>query len=472
MAPPTNTTSATAIVIPSLDYTNIQTGIHDAGTTFTVWYRYTPVGADGIIGLRFYGDPIVYKPNTEVFIDNDTTSLGSIGSNLMSQIPTLTGRILFFKVIPNGGNPNPATLNVSILRAQNNLSPVGSIFIRAASILPSFITAGYAGLGAGYINDNTGIILKFSEQLPPGESGDYLPTTGEILFGDEFIEFDRLKLYSSSLVLKANIVYDWKQATPIIRTSRETKKFYIGSKGSAPTFPIEYVTVDSSGILSSPVVMVGFGITAIANSHDNLSVYVAGVGGSVGAAIKKWNKAGAAFGADFAAGVANKIVQDLLVMKNGEVVALYHESATDDIFVRVYSSAGAILNTFTAPVVPYTFVSPRLGYANDDSISFWLFLHQSDTFSRFINIKLSDVSILRNFTTPDFSYLDVDQGVSPTFRFVTSDSCPFVLSLAVNKYSGLYFVEIDKTDDTVIDGGVELDLKIPDPFIKTAFVGD
>ena len=473
--PPPNTTSGTAVVIPSIPYVIQQTGIHDAGTTFSVWYRYTADGTEGLIGEYFRGEAGgPYTPSVNLYIDNDATLLGSISANRMSQTPFLSGRTYFFEIVPNGGNPNPATLNINLVKQPRGGKARGDIFIRAASILPSFTAAGYTGLAGGIINPTNGVLKDFEPVFPTGESGDYLPG-GELMFADELNPpFTQLKIYSPSLAEIMSVTYDYTQSFPIVRSWREGNKWLVVSKGQAPT-PIEWTTLTPTGVLATPTPCpASFGCTAGAISPAGDFVYLAGIGGSVGAAIKKWSVAGVAFVADFAAGVANHVVQDLLVMENGEVVALYHQSATDSIFVRVYSAAGAILQTYTAPAVGYTSIAPRLGYANDDSISFWLFLHQSDGFSRFINVKLSDVSVLGNITSPSSDYFQADQGVSPAFRLVASDSCPFVLLLAVQ--GGIF--SVTPTDGTTIPTlrrdryYNNLDKKIPNPTVRTALIGD
>lgn len=472
MPPPSNTTSATAIVISSLtalggEYTNTQQ-VDDAGVTYTVWYKYVGETSDGIVGLMFYGDATVYKPSLTVYIDTDVNTLGSSGANLMSQIPIISGRTYFFKVVPNVGNPAPANLHVSVKQAQNLAVPTGSIYIRAASILSTFQSNGYTGLGGGFIDPNTGAILGFVSQFIPGEFGDYMPSTGEIIFGDEFFDPTNLKIYNANLNLLRSVAYTGS-STPVIRTSRELRQWLVVDPGQSPTVTTTYRLVTIGGSVVSTVAVGGanFGCTAGAVSADTLSVYLAGVNGSVGSPIKKWDIAGGAFVADFAAGIANYVIQDILVMRTGEVVVLYHRSSIDDIFVRTYDSAGTLLRTFAAPAFNYTTVAPRLGYANDDSLSWWLFLHRStDGMSRFFNVRLSDNVTLKDIMAPSSDYFKIDEGATPAFRFVTSDSCPFVLVLT--GVTGLYVIVPNKKHDTYYDA----DRKIPNPTIRTAIVGE
>lgn len=475
MAPPPNTTDATAIVVPSLDYSVVQTGIHDAGTTYTVWYKYVAQPNDGAVGMIVYGDA-TYRPQLFLYIDDTLDLLGSTSNNRQTMVPLIAGRTYYFECFPNAGNPTPANLTFKLYKQPREAQAAGDIFIRAASILSSFQNEGYTGLAAGIINPTTGIIKNFIPQLQVGESGDYL-STGQILFGDEYTTpFDKVKLYNAQVTLLKTITYAKVPFSghPVIRTHRESNRFLVVDKGSAPD-EVQYQWVTAAGVINTVQVLTAGtqGCTAAAASHQVSPsfIYFAGVGGS--SAIKKWNTGTLVFDADLVAAVANYVVQDILVMSNGDLVVIYHRASIDDVFVRIYDSTGVLLRTWTAPVVPYTSVAPRLGYGNDASLTFWVFLHQSDGFSRFFNINVADVSQNVNITTPDSTYTTLDQGASPGFVHVTSDSCPFVLLLSAGTgfYPGIYIFEPNKTDDTVNNSGSLLDLKIPNPTFKTGLIG-
>jgi hypothetical protein len=433
--PLTNITEGTAYVIPSLPFEIVQVVKDSGGTTRSSYFKYTGVVEDGIVGFWAYGDATgsvatPYKPRLRFDIDDTSTNLGETDGNKMTQLPIILGRTYFLRAYVLSGTPTSSSLYLSILRAPDNLpAPDDSIFIRAASIFSWFIAAGYTGLGAGYITTADGVIQGFIPQLQVGEGGDYLPDTGEILFSDEFINPGNLVLYTSNFTIIATIPYVWSQNHPVIRTHRESKKFYVGNKGQSPSVLTEYVTVDALGNISSPVVMGSFGMTAIAANVDESIVYVAGRGISANSPIKQWDVGSSAFIADLAAGVSGHIVTDLLVMSDGKIIALYHQASIDSIFARIYNTSGTILNTYTPTIGPTTFTSPRLGYADDDSISFWVFMHRSDGFSDFRNVRVSDVVELNTQASPSSDYFEIEPSADPEFRFVTSDSCPFVLVL-------------------------------------------
>lgn len=447
----------------TLPYTNTQT-VDDSGTTYTVWYKITAPAEGVLAGEWFYGDPTTYRPTTELYVDGFTGGdlLGTINPNLFSQTPLLAGRTYYYKVIPNGGNPTPAVLNVSVLAAQDLTVPSGSIFIRAASILPAFQAKSYTGLAAGYIDASTGAILAFENEFQVGESGDYLPNTGELLFGDEYQDpvFNReLVLYDSSLNIIATITDTWPTGGyPVIRTHRESRKFYVGTKGQFPT-PCQYVTVTETGVASAATILTGsIGMTAIAANVAETFVYMA-LGGVSPPPVSKWDVVGEAFAADFAAGIVGSVIFDILVMSDDSVIVGFWNSSTEALVVKRYNAAGVVLNTYT-PVTPdpMSSILPRLGYANDDSLTYWLFMHRSTGFSDFRQVGIDGVEIL-DIQAPDTTYTTIETP-TPLYRFVTSDSCPFVLFLG--GYRGLYKLVRGKRNDTLwITENETEDVKIP-----------
>ena len=479
--PPPNTTPATAVVIPSLDYDVVQSDIHDAGTTFSVWYKYTGIDPNDVVGIMFRGAG-AYTPSMNLYIDDEFTLLGTVAANRMTQVPLLVGRIYLFEVVPNVGDPNPAVLTVSLKKQPRNGFNSGDIFIRAASILANFQTEGYTGLGGGVIHPTTGVIKDFDPMFQVGEAGDYL-STGEICFADEYnAPFDKFRIYRPTLPLteKAVVTYNWNGSFPIIRTWREGLKFLVVDKGQAPGNPVEWFTIDGNGVQSAitPVTAGNFGCTGAAMSPAGDKVYLSGIGGSGNTNIKVWNVAGGVFDADFAPDVGGGYTtEDILVMKNGEVIVLYHDSAIDSIFARIYDSTGATIADYTVPIpaAGFTSISPRLGYANDDSVTFWIYPHGSDGFSYFKQVNVADGTLVREFTTPDTTYFTIDQGDTPAFRHVTSDSCPFVLMLGVE---GGIFSVTPPTNATAIPSlrrdryYNNLDKKIPNPTVRTALIGD
>jgi hypothetical protein len=93
------------------------------------------------------------------------TSLLSISgiSNSPIQFLVTGGARYWLKVIPNGGNPSPANLTLTIYCAPNLSVPAGAIAVNDDS-------AGFPLVYASGTADYT--VLKFQDDFPSGEAGD------------------------------------------------------------------------------------------------------------------------------------------------------------------------------------------------------------------------------------------------------------------------------------------------------------
>lgn len=500
---PANNTEATALVITSLPYETTRTDMVSQGFAFTVWYKYTPTADDREINVKFTGtSAAAYLPWLDTYIDDSSKLMWETTPARMQQFPTLEGRPLLFEVSEtnNASTTVLAVLTISILPVPTvDPIPYGSIFIRGGSIPSSWITYGYTGITAGFIEPGTGEIIHFLQPFPPGESGDILPS-GIMLFGDDFEASGvtgRITLYDSDFSVITNLTWPWTgyYGWPFIRASREFNKFYVISEGDFGGTGAKYMTVDPDGTTSADVVFptgATYGVLCGANSHDDLSVYL-GVGND--GVLKKYTKSGGGL-SDLAGAVVggppdyfDYQIRDMLVMETGEIVVLYQNynfgAVRGDMFVRIYDPDGTLLRTYTPPTsLWYTSVPARLGYADDDSISFWLFLHLNgpapdNGFSRFFNLRLSDLAVLEDFRAPDGWYLTQPHNTTtPDYRFTTSDSCPMIISLVpVPDKSGIYYKKPPTTTTypppTVrYDRYYTSDNKIPDPTIRTALLGE
>jgi len=207
---------------------------------------------------------------------------------------------------------------------------------------------------------------------------------------------------------------------------------------------------------------------------------------ATGAAIKQWDLIGNVAAADLVAGIAGYGISDILVMNNGDIIALY--VLDDPIFVKRYNSAGVLQATYSIGSSIYpNGANPRLGYdANASQTSFvvWWFpiagLAQADF------IRISDGVILDTFQSTTF-----EEGVGDDATvgdFGPSNSCPIIVLGTNNEFStpgtnntdgtlfiaaaasppavasGIYEMVGGKTDDTIwidVDAGTDQHVKIP-----------
>jgi hypothetical protein len=437
MAPPINIDAANAIDILSLPFSSTQ-NVHDAGITYTVWYKYTGSVPNEVIGFRFYGiingGAGTYRPFTTVF-SGPVDFIGSTGNNLNSQLPINIGTTYYFRITPNAGNPNPAILNIDLIRAPQNAVLAGDIFISAASITPSQIAVGFTGLPGGYIRTTTQQIVNFQQFFIPGEQGDILPN-GIMLYVDEFSVLSPppppplgnywLNLYDANFVLLTRVVFYSPITPPLVRTHNPSNKFYVLDPGGSGNF-IHFANVTDGGVISARTPLTGFqGATALAVNNAENVLYIVGVGSSLNSNIKRWSIPGSTFLSDLSAIVVGYKVTDILVLSDDTIIASYFKSTTPRSSYAVhYNTAGTVLNTY-APIfgATLTSINPRLGYSANSPEAFWFFNHLTTGFSDIRLIRVSDGVELVTSLTPDSTNTQIEQ-INPPLT-VTSDSCPII----------------------------------------------
>lgn len=412
MSAPTNTAATTATDIgTNLPYTTTQT-VDDAGTTYTVWYRYTAQIDDVAIGVFGFGDLTTYQPVVSVWTGPASAPVayhGIAGDNVPVQIGVTPGETYYFKFTTNAGNPTPAVLHVSILGAPNETVPAGSILVNDDTDgLPCVILSG--------TDDNT--TLRFLFPFPAGEQGDILPN-GNFLVEDKFA--NTLHFYDGSDFSELTSL-SW--TTPaFIRTSNAGNRFYISKTGGVVS------TVTSAGAFGATTWTVATSVQALcANNAQTILYYSRGANGDP---IKRWDLTNDVGLSDLVAGIGSHKPTDILVLGDDSIVfTSWKSTVTRDLNVYRYNAAGVLQNTY-AFGSDFTSTSPRLAYAIDDPNSFWLWTHPSgagDGTSKFLNIKVSDGSTLTTRIQTEYeggAYLPA-ANATPV-RFGNSFSCPFFI---------------------------------------------
>lgn len=411
MAAPTNISAATAQALGDLPASYTQR-VDDAGTTYTTWYSFV-APSTGVISAFGYGDASVYTPTTTPWIGptGAPTNLLSIsgGANLTIQFPVTSGTTYFLKVVPNGGNPTPANLTLSVELHTDVAAPLGTIAINDD-------TDGFPLALLSSTADYT--VLRFVTDFPAGEAGDTL-IDGTVLVENDNDTVDLYTTNTGSFVL----VNQTAITVPKIRTCNGANTFYVGNNVN----PATYFTMTRDGTASAPVTLTANGsLAALAAANDESVLYFANTGS--GAAIKTWNIPGNVAGANLVAGIASYSVIDILVLGDDSIVVGYQRGSVDYKVLR-YSPAGATLNTYTFGS-SFTSTVSRLAYAIDDPNSFWVLLHPASTdtgTSKFLNVQVSDGTILTTRLSAEY-----EDGVyqsaataTPLARFGNSFSCPF-----------------------------------------------
>lgn len=493
----TNTSGATAFELPEIPtgptllLSGVQIVVDSGGVVNTVWFKTRAPIRDRVIDFHFYGRILggAYSVITNSYyngFDPGTNLVNDTSADHPNQLPIGNGSFYYFQAVRNSSSAANAVLAFDLFLAQELAVVAGSVFINSASEFDFMVSAGLAGLPGGICDITTGEILNFRPFFLCGESGDILPTSGIMMYGDEFGVFAPLPggtninvyLFGPNFSQITSFIFDQGgSGGPLIRTHNESGKFYILSKGLGVTDGT-FRSVDSAGNLGGLHTFTGSkGCTAFAVSADETIVYKAGVGGSANSNIKRWDIAGAAYLSDLVGSVANYKVTDMLVLSDGSIVAMYFKSTVvRDCFARRYSSAGATLNTYTfSPFSnPLLLTDPRLGYSIDSPNSFLAAFNTTvDNKHNLRQVKVSDGTFINSCGVNNVFFEDIatPETLTPNWP-VVSDSCPIIqLRVGVTPpavFGGIYIIVPGKTNDTVLSGGVTVDLKIPDPTWRTA----
>src|SRR3990172_3717594 len=395
MPAPTNTSAATATVIASLP-ASITQDVHDAGTTYAVWYKYTAVTGDNVIGLWGFGDLVTYTPTSQVFLgpaSAPVSYLGGVGAqNKPIQFPVTPGVTYFFRFTTNAGNPTPAVLTLTIEAHTDQTAPEGSLAINDD-------TSGFPLAILSATADE--IVLRFVQDVVAGEAGDILPS-GLLLLADASVA-GQLKPYDATYAEIATVTSTGQDD---VVTTNKLDTFYIVRTGSGGNNAI-VTTVNTSGALGPTTWDLGTVgvIAACVNQAETILYY--GKSGT-NQPVKRWDLVLNAAMSDLVAGVdANTAfsAKDFLSFSDGSILVLYRNTTTSSSYAKHYSAAGATLHTYT-----FTYAlsssTDRLAYHTDET-AFWVWLKggaAATAVPTILKIQISDGTVL---VTRTFTYYSI-----------------------------------------------------------------
>ena len=256
MAAPTNQTPATATVIAALPASIVQ-DVHDAGTTYTVWYKYTAV-QELVIGVFGYGGGGAYTPATEVYSDEGVTKIVPHPHPLVLpdddkavQFQVDKASTYWIRFITNPGDPSPALLQIEAETAPTESIATGAIAVpddsdnRPCALLSQ--TVDYK-------------VLNFAQPFPNGEAGDILDS-GYILTEDG-ITFEAIGFHPD--MTRDKTVISAGTGPLKIRTCRGPQRFYVAEYKGSP--PISVSVVDASGVVVGTHSLTGVDFPTV--THD------------------------------------------------------------------------------------------------------------------------------------------------------------------------------------------------------------
>lgn len=508
--PLSNLTPETAIevLVSTLPYNNTQV-VLEGGVIKEVYYKLrNDLTRDAVVTFWFHGDVIPHEGDVYYVPDYEGYNTVDFEKNVFDaypnspcEVPIKAGESYWIEVSNywsiGVSSPN---LHVSItLKPHSVVYPAGQIVIFSASTDSFF--AGKGGLHTGLIDPVLGEIVNYLPFFPSTEHGDILNNGTYLINDNSYVTTEEeafLMLDPSFKIIKTipyeDLVYTFE---PLIRTNNATNKFWIAQTGYSGTSN-RYANVTSAGILSPFTDLLDFpGIASTVAAHaalNNESHLLLAPNRVSQNYIYKWNLSTLAWDGTIGTEIPSYRPTDILVMNDDTIIISYIHSSfgppeyKKSNIIRRYNLAGTQLNTITITTTAGSTVVPRLGYAADP-LYFWVWMPLTDGRSLIKKIKVSDFSVTIDTEVKNVYETSI-QTVAPELIYV-SDSCPIietrVLGMGESEeggpiptdVSGIYFISPNKSKadwhDSYYDSANptgEIERKIPNPIIRTAYIGD
>lgn len=501
--PSTNLTPATAIevLVSALPYITTQ-NVSDVSNTQKVFYKLTnDLTHDVVITFWFYGtipgnQAVYYSPDYNAYPNVGlTTNIFNAYPNCATEAPIKAGESYWIEIFDRGpvaGTNRILNINIS-LKPYSAFYPAGQIIIFSASSDTFFNNKG--GLHAGFIDPLLGQIVNFLPFFPASEGGDILNNGTYLITDNSWItkpdppsQAWYFLLLDSSFNITTRILFPAPTSgftfEPLIRTNNATNKFWIAQTGYSGA-PNRYASISSTGVISPIINLPQFttpsGATIAAHATTNNESHLLLVPNFIGYQnLHKWNLSTLAWDGTIASDIPNYSPTDILVMTDDTIVVCYVKgSVPRETMIKRYSPTGTELNSIIISVTSFA-SNPRIGYAAD-SLYFWVWIPLSTGRSLVKKIKRTDFSVSVNFQVGNVYETSLETA-TPVLIY-TSDSCPIIETRVAGGIppfegvigAGLYELVPKKLEDTVYTdpttGDGEEDAKIPNPFVKTAYIG-
>lgn len=446
MPAPTNISYGTATDLGSTFPTVVTQQIDNAGTYYTVFYKIT-IAAAGVYGFWIYGtDDFDYIARTTIRsgpsdVSPQVDSFASIDDGVMVVMFPAAGTY-YFKIEHTGPQINtPAILTIDI-DVPTNSSPSNNDLLIADDSVDHPL---------GILNQFTGEIRQYISNFPTGEYG--ISFLDFVVFLDQ--NDDKMYIYDNSFAL-LNTVDAWPgqsgaQQTNAFLGSNHSSNVYWGvADNGAGVCGCKKIRVSDGSVLATLSPLFGsvvFLLGADANSGDTI-LYYSEYNISTPTAIKKWDIVNNLALTDLVTGLTGYRTLDICCLDDGTVLALYFKITLDDVVVKHYSAAGAVLNTYTFGDINTGTSIPRMCGGADNQDSFWLYLKGGggggDTSFSLLQIRVSDGVTLSSFLDQPITRNGVIGGATigtdDPARFAPSPSCPVMafVSDTVTGEGGLY----------------------------------
>lgn len=418
MPAPSNTTYLTAIDITSLPYTTTQ-DVNFGGTTYTVWYKYTAVSGDEVLGIFPFGALGVGAYSPLLFLDVEAPYVipmagGFSVTNRPGQFPVDVGKTYFFQIISQTGNVATANLQLNLQRFSQQTAPFGSIMIPDDT----------SGFPAAIISTTSGEVLRFVPGFPAGEAGAVVGSTMLVESGGTYPDYldDGLSLYSSTFALIVNHPSNTLPPTVNQFIVGVNDKYYVGfSGGGLDPAVIKTVNATTGALGPTTWTLTQAGLTGLAVNAAETVAYIVGNGLGV---IKKWDLVNDVALPNFPLPGA---IYDLTMM-SGDRLVVSKTTGTDEITFFVYETAG---ETLVDSHVVTNVDSARVKAPADgsDVMAIWFETGTPSGYSKFATLDIVTGDVVETSIRAQFEggAYQGDATATPTDRFGHSFSCPFFL---------------------------------------------
>jgi len=412
---PTNLYPQTATAIGALPQSITQDTTDAFSNDYDVWYSYTGQPTDHVIGLWGYGGGGAYQPRITIFDHVPpppyTASPFVVGgANRPVQFP-VTEDVTYYVKVARNALTGTATLQLEAEAFTDSTTPLGAFLINDDD-------ANFPASTISSSTDNT--VYAFLRTVHgPGESMAILPT-GQLIIEDN--DNFQVLWYPPDFASSVASPLDPTGSDQFYSTNK-TDTFYILQ--NAASGDAQLYTMSAAGTLSATVrsLPTTSGVLGIAVNPDETILYYSDF------SLKRYDLVNNVPLSDLVASTPGVSLDRLICLNDGSVVVvrITSSSAFD---VKRYSSAGALLNTYTFAGVDNEDI--RIANAADDPASFWIWLKQGtaafDGISQFKNVRVSDGTVLDTVIGQEFELGAYIGTISATpMRFGHSESCDFVV---------------------------------------------
>lgn len=404
MPAPSNTAATTAIDIGTLPYSTTQ-DVHDAGTTYTVWYKYTAEDGVDNVGLWGFGGLGSYEPECRVYLGPDSAPVLYLGGFFAINVPLICpvepGTTYYFQFITPAGNPSPASLAITAEAGPTTTETVGKILIT------NFAFDGDATL----VDPATGDVVGF-RRMPPSDDGEMLPSG---IFALQNGDTDDLDVWGADFVLIDSVALGLSGTFNGV-TSDRAHTFFAAHATNLVAATVTAVSDagvagDTWTLPADSKSLICMGVT-----RDQSILYYAAAGDTP---VRRYDLVNDVPLSDLVAGRSGiSTKKDMPVLPNGDVFVGYGDNT-----IYRYDSTGATVQTYS------TAVSLDRFFLDVFDQHLWIWTQTTPT-GTFTKVRIADGVVVEGPVTTALFGEGVSRATAAVSMemFGVSNSCPMLVT--------------------------------------------